>query len=100
MLSTEWNRLQLLIQVLCLLLNWTENKEDRNHSKEIFLNRFTVPYPHIISFLLPLVGGGLEKRLNPYRLRKIFAYKQVNQEKEYICRSSHLGSSGRFYSEQ
>jgi hypothetical protein len=56
----DWTVLQLLIHILCLLLDWTENNEDWSGLKEIFLNSSTSPYPNNLSFPLSLVDGGLE----------------------------------------
>ena len=61
MVPAEWTGLQLLIHVWCLLVDWTENNEDWNLPKELFLNRFPALYPNNLSFLLPLDGDGLLK---------------------------------------
>ena len=59
----QWIRLLLTFELNC----WIPENAEGICSKEQFVNRFT--YPCIFCFPLPLVGGGLEGRLQ--RLRTI-----------------------------
>lgn len=70
MVTAKWTGQKLLIHIWSLLLDYTTDILTTTIGlapKELFLNYFLFPpCPNNFSFLLSLVGGGLEERLNPY----------------------------------
>lgn len=68
-MSAEWTELLLLLRVCVLLEVWTADiliMEIRLTPKALLLNRPILPCPNNFSFLLLLVNGEREERLNLY----------------------------------
>jgi hypothetical protein len=62
----EWTRLQLMIHVWCLLVDWNSDYEDWNHPQRTISKQVHRPD----YFSLPRMGGGLIGRLKQVRTIK------------------------------
>jgi hypothetical protein len=72
------------------LQNWTGDNKDWNSSKEPFLEISTTLFPINLSLLLPLMVGGLEKRLKG--LRTLIKVGFEKSKPTGPCRLTYLNS--------